>query len=167
MKLQDSSNNGVSTIASSDAILLGAHNICKRFPGVIALNKVSLSVCAGEVHALMGENGAGKSTMMKILAGSYIPDEGTLIFKGEQLKLTSPRDALDHGIAMIHQELNLLPDMTVAENIWIGREPVNAIGLVNPELAESPEHCDRSGSHAGRIEYCQSSDGGNRQGCFL
>lgn len=112
-------------------ILLGAKDICKRFPGVVALNKVSLYIRAGEVHALMGENGAGKSTMMKILAGSYIPDEGTLTLKGALLKLKSPREALDHGIAMIHQELNLLPDMTVAENIWIGREPTNAIGLVN------------------------------------
>lgn len=116
---------------SGDEVLLQARDICKRFPGVVALNKVSLFVRAGEVHALMGENGAGKSTMMKILAGSYIPDEGSLTFKGARLKLRSPREALDHGIAMIHQELNLLPDMTVAENIWIGREPTNAFGLVN------------------------------------
>ena len=116
---------------STAPILLGAKDICKRFPGVVALNKVSLYIRAGEVHALMGENGAGKSTMMKILAGSYIPDEGTLTLKGTLLKLKSPREALDHGIAMIHQELNLLPDMTVAENIWIGREPTNALGLVN------------------------------------
>ena len=114
-----------------DAILLGATDLCKRFPGVVALHKVSLHVRAGEVHALMGENGAGKSTMMKILAGSYIPDEGTLTLNGALLKLKSPREALAHGIAMIHQELNLLPEMTVAENIWIGREPTNAIGLVN------------------------------------
>ncbi|OBV39772.1 sugar ABC transporter ATP-binding protein [Janthinobacterium psychrotolerans] len=117
--------------ADAREYLLQACDICKRFPGVVALNKVSLRVRAGEVHALMGENGAGKSTMMKILAGSYIPDEGTLTFRGKRLKLRSPREALDHGIAMIHQELNLLPDMTVAENIWIGREPVNAFGIVN------------------------------------
>src|SRR6266849_4813805 len=100
--------------------LLEARGICKRFPGVVALNKVSLSIKAGEVHALMGENGAGKSTMMKILAGSYIPDEGQLVVWGKALAIRSPREALDHGIAMIHQDLNLLPDMTVAENIWIG-----------------------------------------------
>ncbi|NRR30674.1 sugar ABC transporter ATP-binding protein [Oxalobacteraceae bacterium] len=116
---------------SANQLLLQAQDICKRFPGVVALNKVSLFVRAGEVHALMGENGAGKSTMMKILAGSYIPDEGSLSFKGKALKLRTPREALDHGIAMIHQELNLLPDMTVAENIWIGREPVNGFGFVN------------------------------------
>lgn len=120
-----------------DHFLLEAKTISKRFPGVVALNKVSLSIKAGEVHALMGENGAGKSTMMKILAGSYIPDEGTLMLKGKELKINSPREALDHGIAMIHQELNLMPEMTVAENIWIGREPVNFFGLINhAELRE-------------------------------
>jgi len=117
--------------AAGDAILLGAKDICKRFPGVVALNKVSLFIRAGEVHALMGENGAGKSTMMKILAGSYVPDEGELTLHGRPLKLKTPRQALDCGIAMIHQELNLMAEMTVAENIWIGREPVNALGLVD------------------------------------
>ncbi len=131
MTFQNAMADSAMPKGSDNEVLLQAHDICKRFPGVVALNKVSLFVRAGEVHALMGENGAGKSTMMKILAGSYIPDEGSLVFKGAPLKLKSPRQALDHGIAMIHQELNLLPDMTVAENIWIGREPTNAFGLVN------------------------------------
>lgn len=111
--------------------LLSARNIHKAFPGVIALDDVSLDVHAGRVHALMGENGAGKSTMMKVIAGVYIPDGGTLHLKGESVSLRSPRDALNRGIAMIHQELNLVPEMTVAENIWIGREPRGAIGLID------------------------------------
>jgi inositol transport system ATP-binding protein len=92
---------------------------------------VSIDIHAGRVHALMGENGAGKSTMMKIIAGVYFPDYGSLYFKGQPIALKSPRDALDRGIAMIHQELNLLPYMTVAENIWIGREPRNLLGLID------------------------------------
>ncbi|WP_028220453.1 sugar ABC transporter ATP-binding protein [Paraburkholderia oxyphila] len=113
------------------APLLAARHVRKAFPGVIALQDVSIEIRAGRVHALMGENGAGKSTMMKIIAGVYTPDGGTLHFKGEPIALKSPRDALDRGIAMIHQELNLLPEMTVAENIWIRREPRGRLGLVN------------------------------------
>ena len=115
----------------NDHFLLEARGICKRFPGGVALSKVSFGIKAGEVHVLMGENGAGKSTMMKILAGSYMPDEGFLVLKGKELRINSPREALDHGIAMIYQELNILPDMTVAENIWIGHLPTNSLGLVN------------------------------------
>ncbi len=111
--------------------LLKASRVRKAFPGVVALDDVSIDVYGGRVHALMGENGAGKSTMMKIIAGVYTPDGGTLTFKGESVALKSPRDALDRGIAMIHQELNLLPDMTVAENIWIGREPRNRLGFID------------------------------------
>jgi inositol transport system ATP-binding protein len=116
---------------SEHKVLLTANQIRKAFPGVVALDNVSLSIRAGAVHALMGENGAGKSTMMKILAGAYVADSGTLTLRGKTLNLKTPRDALDVGIAMIHQELNLLADMTVAENIWIGREPRNRLGLVN------------------------------------
>ncbi|MFM0071353.1 sugar ABC transporter ATP-binding protein [Paraburkholderia sediminicola] len=111
--------------------IFAARKIRKAFPGVIALDDVSIDVHAGRVHALMGENGAGKSTMMKIIAGVYLPDDGSLHFRGEPIALKSPRDALDRGIAMIHQELNLLPYMTVAENIWIGREPRNLLGLID------------------------------------
>lgn len=113
------------------APILSASRVRKAFPGVVALDDVSIDVHGGRVHALMGENGAGKSTMMKIIAGVYAPDSGVLMFKGESVSLKSPRDALDRGIAMIHQELNLLPDMTVAENIWIGREPRNRLGLID------------------------------------
>jgi inositol transport system ATP-binding protein len=84
----------------------------------------------GHVHALMGENGAGKSTLMKIIAGIYVPDSGSFRLKGREVRLASPLDALRYGIAMIHQELNLMNYMTVAENIWIRREPRNRLGFV-------------------------------------
>lgn len=103
--------------------ILQMENITKEFPGVKALDNVQLKVKKGTVHALMGENGAGKSTLMKILKGLYTPDSGRIIFNGEELKLTSVKQALDKGISMIHQELSPIPHMTVAENIFLGREP--------------------------------------------
>ncbi|MBV8145357.1 MAG: sugar ABC transporter ATP-binding protein [Gammaproteobacteria bacterium] len=113
-----------------DDCLLEARHISKRFPGVTALDDVSLRVSRGTVHALVGENGAGKSTLMKIIAGIVTADAGELRLNGRTLQLDSPRAALASGIAMIHQELNLLPSMSVAENIWIGREPVNAFQMI-------------------------------------
>ena len=110
--------------------LLEVENVRKAFPGVLALDNVSFRLKRGHVHALMGENGAGKSTLMKIIAGIYTPDSGSFRLKGQEIRLTSPLDALQYGIAMIHQELNLMAYMTVAENIWIRREPLNAFGLV-------------------------------------
>jgi inositol transport system ATP-binding protein len=97
--------------------LLEVDSVSKAFPGVLALNEVSMKVRAGTVHAVMGENGAGKSTLMKIVAGLYRPDSGRVIVRGRA--------------AMIHQELHLLPPMTVAENIWIGREPLTRLGLID------------------------------------
>jgi inositol transport system ATP-binding protein len=110
--------------------LLEVSNVRKAFPGVLALDDVSFRLKRGRVHALMGENGAGKSTLMKIIAGIYTPDSGSFKLKGQEIKLTSPLDALQYGIAMIHQELNLMDSMTVAENIWIRREPLNRLGFV-------------------------------------
>ncbi|WP_373285939.1 sugar ABC transporter ATP-binding protein [Marinithermofilum abyssi] len=98
-------------------------NITKEFPGVKALDNIQLKVKKGTVHALMGENGAGKSTLMKILFGIY-SGSGTIKFNGKELKLSGPKDALNNGISMIHQELSPVPYMTVAENIFLGREPV-------------------------------------------
>jgi len=112
-------------------VLLEINSVRKAFPGVVALDNVQFTLRAGTVHALMGENGAGKSTLMKIIAGVYIPDNGELRIKGRPVKLTGPLDALNNGIAMIHQELNLMPFMTVAENIWIRREPKNRFGFVD------------------------------------
>jgi inositol transport system ATP-binding protein len=111
--------------------LLEIEGIRKAFPGVVALDNVRFRLHAGTVHALMGENGAGKSTLMKIIAGIYTPDQGEVRVKGRPLVLKGPLDALNNGIAMIHQELNLMPYMTVAENIWIRREPKTRLGFID------------------------------------
>ena len=111
--------------------LLEVEGVRKEFPGVIALDDVRFRLQRGTVHALMGENGAGKSTLMKIIAGIYTPDRGTFKLRGVDIRLESPLDALENGIAMIHQELNLMAFMTVAENIWIRREPKNRFGFVD------------------------------------
>jgi len=105
-------------------------NIRKEFPGVIALNDVSFTIKKGEVHALIGENGAGKSTIMKILAGIYVPDHGEIYLNGERSILNTPRDALQKGISMIHQELNLIPEMTVEQNLFVGREECYRFGVI-------------------------------------
>lgn len=98
------------------------NGITKRFPGVLALDNVSFNLRKGEVHALLGENGAGKSTLMKVLSGVHNPDEGHILFEGKQVSLGSPIAAQEKGITIIHQEFNLFPELTVAENIFIGRE---------------------------------------------
>jgi len=103
--------------------LLEVRNITKRFPGVLALNDVSLSFLPGEVHALVGENGAGKSTLMKIMAGAYIPDSGEILLQGERVSFNHPREAQQKGVSIIYQEFNLLPERTVAQNIFLAREP--------------------------------------------
>jgi inositol transport system ATP-binding protein len=120
-----------SGVIPNSEYLLSAEGVRKEFPGVVALDDVQFKLKRGSVHALMGENGAGKSTLMKILAGIYIPDKGEVRLKGVEIRLKSPLDALENGIAMIHQELNLMPFMTVAENIWIRREPKNKLGFVD------------------------------------
>jgi ribose transport system ATP-binding protein len=103
--------------------LLEARGVGKTFPGVRALQDMHLELRRGEVLALVGENGAGKSTLMKLLSGIYTPDEGEFFLDGRPLRVTGPRDALEQGISIIHQEFNLMPDLTVAQNIFIGREP--------------------------------------------
>jgi ribose transport system ATP-binding protein len=104
-------------------LLVEMADISKSFPGVHALDGARFELLAGEVHALVGENGAGKSTLMKVLAGIYKRDAGTIKVKGVEVDITSPREAQDLGIAIIHQELNLMGHLTVAQNIFIGREP--------------------------------------------
>lgn len=103
--------------------ILAMNGIVKEFPGVKALKGVHLDLRSGEVHALLGENGAGKSTLMKILTGSYQADQGEIIYMGEKIEVSNPRKAQDIGINIVHQEINLMPDLTVAENIFVGYEP--------------------------------------------
>ena len=102
--------------------LLSISGISKEFPGVKALNNVHFDLNEGEVHAIVGENGAGKSTLMKILSGIYKKDSGEISYKGKSVNIPNPFEAQKLGISIIHQELNLMPHLTVAENIFIGRE---------------------------------------------
>lgn len=113
-------------------VILRMQGIRKTFPGVVALDNVNLDVRSGTVHSLMGENGAGKSTLMKCLIGMYTPDEGTVELAGDIVRFKDTKDGLEHGISMIHQELSPVPEMMVAENIWLGREPRSRLGLLSP-----------------------------------
>jgi inositol transport system ATP-binding protein len=103
--------------------LLRMQHITKRFPGVLALDDVSIEVLPGEAHGLLGENGAGKSSLLKILSGAYRPDAGSIELAGESITLQTPLDAQNLGIVTIYQEFNLIPTMTIAENMFLGREP--------------------------------------------
>jgi ABC-type sugar transport system ATPase subunit len=98
-------------------------HISKRFPGVVALDDVSLQFFPGEIHAVVGENGAGKSTLMKILSGAYTPDSGAIYLSGEKVSFSHPKEAQMRGVSIIYQEFNLLPERTVSQNIFLGREP--------------------------------------------
>lgn len=115
---------------SQSTPLLEVREITKRFPGVLALDGVSAAFYPGEVHAVVGENGAGKSTLMKIMVGAYIPDSGDLYLQGEKITFAHPQEAQRRGISIIYQEFNLLPERTVAANIFLGREP-SRFGLVD------------------------------------
>jgi len=112
-------------------ILLKVEGVSKSFPGVQALNKVNFTLKKGTVHALCGENGAGKSTLMNVLMGVYKRDEGEIYYKGKKVNFDHPKQALKVGISIIEQELNSIPDMTVAENIFLGREPIKYSSLIN------------------------------------
>ena len=111
--------------------MLTVENITKKFPGVVALDNVCLEIEAGKVTAIIGENGAGKSTLMKILSGVYDDFEGRILFKGKQVKFSSPKEAQDKGIVIIHQELNLIPCLSITENIFLGRELVTRWGMLD------------------------------------
>jgi ribose transport system ATP-binding protein len=113
------------------APLLEMRGISKRFPGVVALDNVSLAIGRGEVVAICGENGAGKSTLMKILGGVHQPDAGEILIDGQPVKIHSVTDSLKFGIAFIHQELNVLGNLDVAANVFLGREPKNIFGLID------------------------------------
>jgi general nucleoside transport system ATP-binding protein len=119
----------------ADAPLLELRGITKRFPGVLANDKVDLDLLHGEVHALLGENGAGKSTLMNILYGLYTPDEGEIVLGGKPIELGSTKAAIEHGIGMVHQHFMLIPVMTVAENIVLAIEPRHRAVLLDYDAA--------------------------------
>ena len=129
--------------------LLKVEQVTKQFPGVRALQNVGLTLHRGEVHAVIGENGAGKSTLMKILAGVQPPDSGTVHIEGNTVNLDSVETALGHGIALIHQELNLADNLDVGSNIFLGREPLR-LGLINHSRvhAEARQYLDAVGLEA-------------------
>src|SRR5919107_2187019 len=115
---------------SSGEYLLELVAISKSFGGVHALRDVDFRLRAGEIHGLVGENGAGKSTMMKIIAGVHTDYTGRFLLDGREVRFRSTRDSLRAGIGMVHQELSLVPDLSVAENVFLGTQPVNRMGLM-------------------------------------
>ena len=135
-------SDGVSAAGDKAAVLLAVKDIQKAFPGVRALSGVSFEVRAGEVHALLGENGAGKSTLIKIVSGVYQPNSGEILVDGRKTILSSPDDARHAGIATIYQELLLFPELTVAENIFLGHAPRGAGGKSTGARCElAPTYC--------------------------
>ncbi|MBL9128148.1 MAG: sugar ABC transporter ATP-binding protein [Verrucomicrobiales bacterium] len=138
---------GPTTTPPAGTPLLAMRGISKRFPGVVALDGVDLAVRAGEVLALVGENGAGKSTLMKILGGVYQPDAGEILWNGQPVRIAGVNDAMRLGIAFIHQELNVLGNLDVAANVFLGREPRTAKWLVDRRRihAEARVYLERLG----------------------
>jgi ABC-type sugar transport system ATPase subunit len=124
--------------APSDGIVVRMRQITKTFPGTVAVDGVDLDIRAGEIHGLVGENGAGKSTLMRILAGLYPDYSGDIEIEGHPVRLTSPRQARELGVALVHQELSLVPELTVADNIFLGREPYSRVpALISRQAAEA------------------------------
>src|SRR5688500_3836874 len=113
--------------------MLEARNISKRFSGVTALSCINLQLFPGKVNAIIGENGAGKSTLMKIFSGVLTSYEGEIILNGKPVWFSGTKEAENAGIAIIHQELNLVPYLSIAENIFLGREITNAFGMLNKQ----------------------------------
>lgn len=123
-------NQDVARTSDAPRPILSVRGISKSFPGVKALQNVEFDVRPGEVHALCGENGAGKSTLMRILAGNYQADEGEIILRGEPARYNNPREAREAGVLLIHQEVSLVPEMSVAENMFLGSLPATGFGMV-------------------------------------
>jgi ribose transport system ATP-binding protein len=111
--------------------ILEVRRVTKRFPGVLVLDDVSFRLMTGEVHALVGENGAGKSTLIKVITGVHQPDEGQVFFQGREVSFSDPRDSQAAGISTIYQEVNLIPLLSVAENVFLGREPRTRLGFID------------------------------------
>src|SRR5947199_6229301 len=122
---------------STGAVRLEMQHITKNFGGVHALRDVSVGAHAGEVHALCGENGAGKSTLMKVLAGAIADYEGRIVLDGREVSFAGPREAEDAGIRIIYQELNLVPELSVAANIFLGRERSRGLGWLDDRTMEA------------------------------
>src|SRR4051794_36997307 len=131
--------------AGAQAPALALRGITKRFPGVLANDRVDLEVAAGEVHALLGENGAGKSTISNVITGLYRPDEGELRVAGEPVSFGAPRDALEAGIFMVHQHFRLVQAVTAAENVMLGVVPRR-----RPPRPPDPARPQRAGGGGGR-----------------
>lgn len=158
--------------------ILEATGIDKAFSGVTVLKGAELCIEPGELHALMGENGAGKSTLMKIIMGIYTKDAGKVVLDGKEVEFKSAREALDAGISMIHQELSPIPEMTVAENVFLGREQKKIKGLpfvdkkqLNQKtqelLVEYELEVHTTNNENEESEYCSDSDDGDHQSGFL
>ena len=150
----------------SEQVLLKMKNIHKRFPGVYALKNVDYELRSGEVHALLGENGAGKSTLIKVLGGIYIADEGEIFIEGKKVELKGVKDAQKNGISIIHQELVLVPHMTVAENIFLGREAGSGILADRAKMTKDAQALldaydmeNRCQSACKRSDNCPAADG--------
>ena len=127
-------------VNAANKVIIEARKVTKQFPGVLALNKVDLKVYAGKVNAVVGENGAGKSTLMNILSGVYTEYDGELLLDGQKMAFKDTTDARQVGISIIHQELQLVPYMSIAENIFLGREPLNKFGFIDYKLMEEKAH---------------------------
>ncbi len=123
----------------SENYLLEMKGICKKFPGVMALKKVNLQLKSGEVHALVGENGAGKSTLIKVLGGIYHAEEGEIFIEGKKVNMKGVKASQDNGVAIIHQELVLVPHMTVAENIFLGREAGHKLNINRRKMSQEAQ----------------------------
>ncbi|WP_319562056.1 sugar ABC transporter ATP-binding protein [Marispirochaeta sp.] len=142
-------------------IILTMSGVEKSFPGIKALDDVSIEVERGSVHGIVGENGAGKSTLMKILSGVYAKDKGTIIFDGETIESTTPHEAMERGLSIIYQELNLVNTMTVGENIFLGR--FAEVGGMKGTHQKAREVLDRIGSKIGTWSYVQNLSVSHKQ----
>ncbi|MEZ5375916.1 MAG: ABC transporter ATP-binding protein [Acidimicrobiales bacterium] len=153
----------MTTHTDRTAPMLELRGITKRFPGVLANDAVDLTVLPGQVHTLLGENGAGKSTLMKVVYGLYQPDGGTIRFDGEEVKITSPLNAIERGIGMIHQHFMLVPTLTVAENVALGLGGRRGLSDMRPVKARLAEVSERYGLHVDPDAYVWQLAVGERQ----